>query len=437
LAVILLAAVGPSDSLGQEPGAAPSPISVGDANTQGVAAIVNDKLISEYDVDQRVAMFIVTSGIVNPTAETLAQIREQVLRAMEDEILQIEEATRLGITVADQEIDGAIEQVAGDNGMTTDQILAMLGSAGVQPQTFREQMRSQIAWGKLVQGRYAGGIVITEDQVNSALERLQGGAVQTQYAVSEIFLSVDQPEDEQEVQQNAQQIVQQLSFGAAFPEVARQFSQSPSAAGGGVIGWVQQDQLPDEIGEVLSEMEPGQLAGPVRSEGGYYIVQLHDRREPAGNLTPQEASLGPDGPFPLDRLLLPAPAGGPADLRQQALSFAQTLRSQIVSCEQLPQISRQIEGSVYMRLGPMRLADLAQPLAEAVRATPAGGVTQPVMSDAGVELIVRCDGSGVTANPIQIPTRDELRQQLFVQQITVLSRSYMRDLRRDAVVETR
>ena len=115
-----------------------------------------------------------------------------------------------------------------------------------------------------MQARYAGSVIITEEQIDTALTRLEDGADRAQFLVSEIFLSVDQPEDEEDVRVVAAQIFQQLNFGAVFPQVARQFSQSPSAAGGGNIGWVQQGQLSEMIDAALTQMQPGELAAPIR-----------------------------------------------------------------------------------------------------------------------------------------------------------------------------
>ena len=146
--------------------------------------------------------------------------------------------------------------------------------------TFRRQIAAQIAWSRLIETRYAGSVTISDEEIDAALERLRVGADRPQFAVSEIFLSVDSPQDEAPSRQAAEQIIAQLNQGALFGNIARQFSQSASAASGGNIGWVLQGQLPEEIDEVLSDVEPGQLAGPIRSEGGYYIVVLRERREP-------------------------------------------------------------------------------------------------------------------------------------------------------------
>lgn len=437
-AFLLTSAAAASLSLASSWAQAPAPVSLSDGNSQGVAAIVNDYVISDYDVDQRTALFIATSGIAQPSKEALAQIREQVLRALEDETLELQEASKHKIVIKKADVDKAVQSVAQDNNLTVEQITQTLRRAGVSMETFRNQLAAQLAWNKLVEARYAGAVTITEQQVDAALERLKAGAVKPQFQVAEIFLGLDRPEDDTRIRQQAEQIVQQLNLGANFPAVARQFSQAPSAAGGGNIGWVQQGQLPDEIDKALVNMQPGQIAGPIKSEGGYYILTMIDRREPAGTAATVEApKLDPAGPIPLDRLLLPLPPDTPPDVVQQAMTAALALRNRITSCTELPALQRQVDGSQYFHLGAMKLSELSMELSEAVMKTPPGGVAAPFLSDAGVELIVRCDPAVRTVKPLVIPSREDLTQQLFVQQITVLARSYLRDLRRDAVVETR
>ncbi|HEV2665134.1 MAG TPA: SurA N-terminal domain-containing protein, partial [Blastocatellia bacterium] len=102
----------------------------------GVAAIVNDYVISDYDLNQRVALFIATSG-VRPTPETLTQIRAQVLRSVEDEVLQLQEAARHKIAVTKAEVDRALQNIANDNKIPVDQSVMTVTHAGVTVDTFR------------------------------------------------------------------------------------------------------------------------------------------------------------------------------------------------------------------------------------------------------------------------------------------------------------
>jgi peptidyl-prolyl cis-trans isomerase SurA len=404
----------------------------------GVAAIVNDLVISEYDLDQRTALFLATSG-VKPTKETLPQIRAQVLRSVEDEILELQEANKRKISVTKPEVDKALQNIADDNHLTVAQIVASITSSGVTVETFRQQVAAQLIWQKLVAARYGTDILINDSQIDEAMDRLKKGADKPQFLVSEIFVAVDRPEDEMLVRTSAEQITQQIKQGAPFTAVASQFSQTPSAAEGGDIGWVVQGQLSEELDHAIVELRPGQIAGPIRAEGGFYVVQLRDRREPFGTMI-QETKVAPADPMaalPLDRLLIPLPPNPDAMLKQRAMLLATNVKSQVRACTDLPTVAGQLMGTVYQTLGQMLPKDLNPDLRDALAKSGPGEVIEPFFSAAGLEIIMRCDPAPPKLVAFELPTHDQLQQQLFVQQMTIFAKSYLRDLRRDAVVETR
>jgi peptidyl-prolyl cis-trans isomerase SurA len=96
-----------------------------------------------------------------------------------------------------------------------------------------------------------------------------------------------------------------------------------------------------------------------------------------------------------------------------------------------------VPAAVYQNLGTMRLSDLSASMQAEIAKTPVGQTTEPFTSPAGVELIVRCDKPVPIETAIVIPTRDQVEQQLYEEQMTVLARRYLRDLRREADVESR
>jgi peptidyl-prolyl cis-trans isomerase SurA len=279
---------------------------------------------------------------------------------------------------------------------------------------------------------------ITDEQIDAAIERVKNGANKPQFHVGEIFLSVDNPQDEADVKMEAEAITQQIALGAVFPNVARQFSQAPSAASGGNIGWVQQGQLPEALDKALSEMQPGQVTPPIRAEGGYYILMMADRREPVGTeeVAPV-ATADPDGLVPVQRILLALPPDSPPEFREQATNFARQLAGSIRTCADVRPIVEATQGLQYFDLGKIKPAELAPEFGEAISKTPPGGVSAPTPSGVGIELFVRCDAAPRRVVAAKIPTREEMRQQMLDQQLGVLARSYLRNLRRDGVVETR
>ena len=400
----------------------------------GVAATVNEAVISNYDLDQRTALFIATSG-VRPTQETLPQIRTQVLRTLEDEAIEMQEAGKHKVTATRVEIEKTLQNIAEDNKLSVDQLLTRIGQAGVTATTFRQQISAQIIWQKLVAARYGPDVMISDQQLDEAMNRLKQGADKPQFLLSEIYFGVDKPEEETNVRASAEQIAEQIKQGAPFPTVAGQFSQSPSAADGGDIGWVIQGQLADELDHALAELRPGQIAGPIRAEGGYYVLLLRDRREPAGSKMLAEAlAVDPNAAVSLDRFLIPLPANPDAMLKDRAMVLMNNVKNQTRSCADLPAIAKQLQGTIYTRLGSMDLKYLNPQLRGALAMTGPGETVKPFFSPAGLEFILRCDGVPSKVGAFELPSREQLQQQLSLQQMSLYAKSYLRDLRRNAIV---
>lgn len=431
-------AVAPAQAAAPAQTSNPEQVNITAPRSSGIAAIVNDTVISDYDLDQRTALYVATSG-VRPTKENLAQIRTQVLRSLEDEVLELQEANKHKISVTRADVDKALKNIADDNHVTIDQISMTIKDAGVSPDIFRQQLAAQLTWQRLVAARYSSDVQISDQQVDEAMARLKEGADKPQFLVSEIFLSVDRPEDENTIRTSAEQIANQIKDGAPFAAVAGQFSASPSAADGGDIGWVVQGQLPEEVDKALTGMHPGDIGGPIKSEGGYYVVLLRDRREPLGTKIEQkpEAPTTADSTIPLARLLVPVPQTADQAYKDSAMKLANNIKQQVRSCQDLSNISKTLMGTQFSELGPTQPKGLAPNLEEALVKSHSGDVIEPYFDPVGLEIIMRCDPAPPKIVAAELPTRDALQQQLFVQEMAILGKSYLRDLRRDAVVENR
>jgi peptidyl-prolyl cis-trans isomerase SurA len=404
----------------------------------GVAATVNDSVISDYDLRQRMALFIATSG-VRPNGKALDAIRDQVLKELETEQMQLLEAKKDNISVSAAEVDKAIADIIKSNHLSMDQLKAVLAQGGVDIATLRAQISVQIAWSKLVQDQLGDRVHVSPEDVDAELAKIKAGANKPRYQVSEVFQAVDVPEQDAKVLKDMTDLDSQIQLGAPFAAVARQFSQNPTAAQGGDLGWVQEGQLPAELMSRIETMHVGDVSQPIRSSGGYYILQLRDKQEPVGTKIAQAAQQPATAPgtLPLVRLLLPM--GGKPDkaLMERALQAAAVLRTRIHDCEQAHEIAGKVPGTVFMNLGTMKLADLSADMQNAIAKAGPGQTTEPFASSAGVELIVRCDKAPPKESVMVIPTHDQVEEQLYEQQMTVLARRYLRDLRREADVETR
>jgi peptidyl-prolyl cis-trans isomerase SurA len=407
-------------------------------DADGIAATVNDESISDYELRQRMALFIATSGL-QPSPEDLKRIRKQILEKMEDEKIQLQEAVKKHITVSPVEVDKNINQLLAQNHLTIEQLRTILVGAGASELALRSQITAQIAWQKTVQDEYSDRVNISTAQVDAEFQRFADGANKPHFLVGEIFLPVSNPEKDSAVLADAQNIETQISAGAAFQAIAHQFSQNPAAASGGSIGWVHEGQLAPELNAALIKMTPNTISPPIRSAGGYYILQLQGRQEPVGTKI-AEVSTGtsnPDGTLPLARMLLPLGANPPKELLDAGMQGANNIRNGFSGCANLKDMSAKMRGTVFMDLGNVKPSDLSPEIQKALAQTHPGEVAQPLLSAAGIELIARCDKRVEVQTAYVVPTREQVEEELFNQQISALAQRYMRDLKRDADVEVR
>src|ERR1700737_4858999 len=202
-----------------------------------IAAVVNDEVISVADVRSRLRMVMLSSNLTD-SPETRQRIAAQVLRTIVDEKLQVQEAKRQNISATDEEINKALAQIEKQNNLKPGQLGEVLKARGIERSVLVDQLTASIVWAKLVRRLVSQTNMVSDDEIDYALKRAKETANEPQSRVAEIFLAVDNPQQEEEVRRLAERLTEQMKQGARFSAVAQQFSQSPTAAGGGDIGWV-------------------------------------------------------------------------------------------------------------------------------------------------------------------------------------------------------
>ena len=409
-------------------------------DSNSIVATVNDQSISDYEVRQRVALYLATSGINQQlTPDQKKRIRGQILESLEAEKIQLQEAVKKKITVSPTEVDKRINSMMADNKFDINQLRETLIKAGASEDALRAQITASIAWMKTVQDEYGDRVNITPDMVDVEMARHAEGANKPHYRVLEIFLPVDNPEQDSKVKKDAEEIITQLRQGAPFAMVARQFSQHPTAATNGDMGWINDGQLAPELNDALRKLEVGAMTDPIRSTGGYYILALRERQEPMGTKI-DNAPKGPTGPagtLPLARLLFPVNPRAPKAELEGIMNVANQIVQRYQGCASLQEIHKQLTGTVYMDLGNVKLEELSPQIQKAMASTGPGEAAQPFMSEAGIELITRCDKRPEIKTAYVMPTRQQVEDQLFQNQISALARRYLRDLRRAANIQVR
>ncbi|HLT78200.1 MAG TPA: peptidylprolyl isomerase [Ferrovibrio sp.] len=422
IALLLTALIGmpaPAGAQGQAPGAA-APAQ----DQQRIVALVNDEVISLRDINQRSRVIMATARLPD-TPEVMRAVREQAMRSLIDERLQMQEAKRRGISVSQQELDSAIALIERQFGIPAGRFEDFAQRSGIDPAIFIAQVRAELTWARMVRARLNATVTVTDQEIDEQIAKLRSLAGQTEELISEILVPVDNPDQEEPQRQTAQRIVEQLRAGASFPAMARQFSRGTTATNGGEVGWIQRGTLPEEVEQVIAQMNKGDISDPIRSIGGYQIIALRDRRRIA------MPGAG-DSRVTLKQILFPlGQAPNPADV-QAAIARAQETRARIDSCEAVDAVIEELKTPGSGSLGTLRLDDLPEAFRQPVSQLNVNETTQPVQTPQGIRLFTLCarEESGSF-------DRNQVRQSLLMRRAELLAQRYIRELRRDATIEFR
>lgn len=249
------------------------------ARSEGIAVVVNDGVVTASNVEDRLKLIMVSSGLPN-TQEMRSQILPQVISGLVEEKIRIQEAEKDEISVTDGEINKGFETLAQQNNFSAEQFKAILARGGINIKTLHDQIRAQLAWSKLVQSKLRRQVSVSDTDVDAWLARYSNAIGKTEYLVSEIFLPVDDMKDESKLRGLAQSLRRDIAAGkASFFKVAQQFSKAAGAAQGGDLGWVQQGQISEEADQAIAKMSVNTLSQPVRSPAGFHLYLLRDKRE--------------------------------------------------------------------------------------------------------------------------------------------------------------
>lgn len=412
LAAVFLAAnlLGPTGAMAQQ-------------NLLRIAAVVNDDIISVIDLDQRLRLTALSSGI-RLDAATRERLLPQVLRTLIDERLQLQHATSNSIRVNDRQIDRRIEDLAQQNKIPPEQLPRFMADRGIDINTLRLQVEAQIAWSSYVERRLVRQTNITQEDVDEEIARRDTQANQPHKRTYEIFLSADNPDRLPEVVQNAERLLGQIRGGADFAAIARNFSQSSSARNGGDLGWVAAGQLPLELDQALAQLDTGMVSPPIRTLTGVHLLYVARIREGQ-----QTGSAGTIDLAQMSVLISKANSPDRFEATRQELS---TLSGSIGSCETLEAAAKARTDANIAKADGIAISDLPENVRAAVSGLADGQTTAPIETAVGLLVITRCGGQADTG-----PDRDLIFRQLVGAALERLAQRTLRDLRRDAFIDVR
>lgn len=385
---------------------------------EAVAAVVNDSVITTYDVRQRMKLMLMSApnGLAPP--EALAQVQRQALRGLIEEKLKLQEMVKFELEASDADIAKELALIAAESNMTTAELEQSLAAQGVSIRTIMQQLQASMLWPELVRGRFRDRVRVSDDEIENTLQRMREDATLEQYRVSEICIPVGDPSRAQQYYEGGLQLIEQMRRGVPFTAVAQQFSACTTAAVGGDLGWVRAGELAPELDAAIRELEPGSVTNPIPSEGAFMILAVRDKRA---------AVVAGEPTFKL------AYASAPEAVGDTAARAAFDMLATADACSGRALRLDLGETIGFTLLENVTLDALQPQFAEWIEDLDRGETSPIIRADGYYHAAYVCDKD----EGLGLPSREALEGRIFSRQLNRISQQYLRDIERKSSIDIR
>jgi peptidyl-prolyl cis-trans isomerase SurA len=363
---------------------------------------INDRAITEYEVEQRAMFLRVLRAPGNP--------EEEALKALIEDRLRQTEAERLGLKLSEAELTAGLAEFASRANLTTEQFVGELAKVGIAPETFRDFVAAGLLWRQAVRARFLGQVPISEADVDKALEASARPRA-LRVLASELVIPAPEGKEEAALAQ-AQELAETLSGEAAFAAAARRYSASPTAGAGGRLDWLPLSNLPGAIGQKILALDAGEVSDPISVPGAVVLFLLRDvaedtSAEPIAVTVEWVELLVPDDAAEIARIraaaddcdMLQAEAKGlPADRVTLTKAGLET-----------------VPGDVALELAKLDMNE-----------------TSVALTRGGLRRMLMLCGREATLDPA--PTRNQVREQVINQKLEGMAQGYLEELRAAAII---
>lgn len=376
-------------------------------NRMRIIASVGDEAITNVDLVNRIKIMIISSGL-DASPEVIKRIEPQVLQNLINEKLQLGEAQKLGIDVKDAEVDKALGEVEARNKMAPGGLTNLMAQNQIPISALREQIRAEIAWAQIKGKRIRSRVVVSNDEIMDFLKAQNYTSYRREYFVNEIVLPVETTKDEDKVKELAQKLKTEIDAGKDFASIARQFSQSPTGANGGQVGWLSENQIPKEIIQSVITTPQGKVSDPIRSIEGYYLVKITDNRvsetNQGKNIITARQYIGPD-------------VAKIAAIKD----FSQACMAPSVFASQ-----NKLEAKEF---NDIRLRDMPEGIRNIVGGLEVGGVSKPAGDGKIFSVFVLCEKNIDVGTSFSDKELEQANEFLFRRKLELEARKHLRELR--------
>jgi peptidyl-prolyl cis-trans isomerase SurA len=398
-----------------------------------IVAVVNNELVTQVEVEQRLARVRADAQRNNTRLPPEAEVRRQVLNALIEERVIVTYARDGGMRIEEPELDRAVANVAAANKLTVERLQERLRAEGMDYARFRANLRDQMLAERVREREVVSRIRVTDAEIDALLAARQTKTTATaELNIAQILVSVPEnatPEVVAERRERALAALARVRGGEPFELVAKAVSEDANKDKGGEIGAKTADRLPDLFVEAVKPLAVGAVTPELlRSGAGFHILKLLSRSESALPSVTQTRAR---------HILLRPSAQLPAEAAQRRLA---EFRDQILSGQRkFEDLARQYseDGSAPNggELGWAVPGGFVPEFEETMNRLPPGGISTPIASRFGVHLIQVLERRQVAVDPKEL--REQARNILREQKFEPAYLEWVAELRARAYVEMR
>lgn len=406
-----------------------SPLRPGDH----IAAVVNQELVTAYEVNQRLARARDEAKRNNQRLPAEAELRRQVLESLIEDRAMLSHARDSGVRVEEAEIDRAVASIAAQNQITMAQLRQQLARDGLDLARFRANVRDQMLIERVREREVAQRIRITDSEIDEFIEKQRGAAAgEVQYNIAQVLVTVPEGASEAVVAERrarAEAALARIRGGENFAAVAKAVSEDANKDNGGEIGLKPADRLPDVFLEVVRPLANGAVAPTLlRSGAGFHALKLIERSEGSAFRVTQTRAR--------HILLRPSPQVSAQAVQARLADFKRQIESGARRFEDLAR-EHSLDGSAAAggELGWVGPGQFVPEFEQAMNALSIGGLSAPVVSRFGVHLIQVLERRNVALDAKQL--REQARAALRERKFEAAYAEWVREVRDRAYVEFR
>ncbi len=397
-----------------------------------IAAVVNDGIVMQSELDQRVA--IVKEQLQSKNTRLPADniLRSQVLNRLVLESIQKQLAAQQGIRISDSQLNAAISNIAQSNNMTLEQFRDALLAEGRDYNAAREQIRNEMLLQSVQQNLVNRRIRVSAQEIENFMSSEDGQSqISAEYLLGHILVAVPSqasPEMIQKAELEASALYKKLKEGADFTEIAIANSDAPNALKGGDLGWRKVAELPEVIGKSVRNLAKGEFSKPIRSPSGFHIFLAKDQR--GGNVQLVEQRL-------VSHILIkPSEIRTPAQARRQI----NEIYNRIKKGESFSDLAQEFSddpasGSEGGSLGWTQDGQMVPEFEQVMNALPIGTLSQPFESRFGWHILTVLDKrtENMAEQMQESRARSAIRKRKFNEELS----TWLREIHSQAYIEVK